>query len=240
MFVQIRGHMGANLRRTRVKVCCIATVTEAQLAVDVGADAVGLVGPMPSGPGVIGVALAGRIAAGVPPPVATVLLSSETSATAIIEQVMSCGTSAIQLVTHVDPAVHAALRMKLPALRRIQVIHVEGTDALDLIDVYAPFVHAFLLDSGRPSAAVPEFGGTGRAHDWEISRRFVERSGRPVFLAGGLNPTNVGEAIEIVGPYGLDVCSGVRTADALDEAKISAFLDAVSAADRRMGCSQRP
>ena len=101
-----------------------------------------------------------------------------------------------------------------------------------MVPVYAQYVHAFLLDSGRPSAVAPEFGGTGRVHDWEISRAFVEKSPVPVFLAGGLAPTNVGAAIRSVLPYGVDVCTGVRTDGELDRELLRAFVQAVSAADR--------
>ena len=115
--------------------------------------------------------------------------------------------------------------------RRVQVIHVEGPDALEMIPVYAPYVHAFLLDSGRPKAAVPELGGTGRAHDWDVSAAFVRASPRPVFLAGGLNADNVGKAIRAVRPFGVDLCSGVRTNGCLDAAKLAGFMAAVRAAD---------
>ncbi|HEY7412586.1 MAG TPA: phosphoribosylanthranilate isomerase, partial [Vicinamibacteria bacterium] len=88
-------------------------------------------------------------------------------------------------------------------------------------------VDALLLDSGRPGAAVKELGGTGRRHDWAVSRRIRERVPVPLFLAGGLTPANVREAVAEVGPYGLDVCSGVRTDGALDERKLGAFFAAL-------------
>ena len=135
----------------------------------------------------------------------------------------------------VDPAEIAKLAVLEPQVRRVQVIHVEGEDALDLIPAYGPHVHAFLLDSGRPDAAVPEFGGTGRVHDWTISAAFVRASDRPVFLAGGLNPQNVGEAIRRVRPYGVDLCSGVRSNGELDQGKLAAFMHAVGLADHELG-----
>lgn len=221
-------------RRTRVKVCCIASVDEAMLAIRHGADAVGLVGAMPSGPGPIADALIAEIAAAVPPPVASFLLTSETTAEAIAEHVRRTGASTVQVVCHIDPAEAARLADLLPTTRRVQVIHVEDEAALGLIGPYASHVHAFLLDSGRPSAAVPEFGGTGRVHDWAVSAAFVLASPRPVFLAGGLTPANVAEAIRAVRPYGLDLCSGVRTNGALDAAKLGAFMASVCAADARL------
>jgi phosphoribosylanthranilate isomerase len=94
----------------------------------------------------------------------------------------------------------------------------------------APHVEALLLDSGNPTLPVKELGGTGRTHDWSISRQILEAVGIPVFLAGGLNPANVTAAIRHVGPFGIDVCSGVRTAGRLDAAKLADFFRSVSAA----------
>jgi phosphoribosylanthranilate isomerase len=219
-------------KRTRVKVCCIASVDEARLAIDAGADALGLVGDMPSGPGVIGDARATPIAAMVPPPVATFLLTQEETAEGIAGHVGRVGVSVVQVVRHIEPPEHLRLVELLPYVRRVQVIHVEDRAALDLIPAYAPFVHAFLLDSGTPSSKVPELGGTGRVHDWTISAEFVRRSPHPVFLAGGLTPANARGAIQAVQPYGLDLCSGLRTENRLDPEKLTAFMRAVAEADR--------
>ncbi len=217
--------------RTRVKICCISSRFEARTAIDFGADAIGLVGEMPSGPGVIDDGLAREIAESTPPPTASFLLTSRTRGGEIADHIEYCCASAVQIVQHIDPAEYLPIRERLPHIRRIQVIHVEGRDALGLIDIYTPHVHAFLLDSGRPSAATPELGGTGRTHDWSISAKFVARSRKPVFLAGGLGPDNVREAIKVVRPYGVDSCSGVRTDGALDAIKLSTFMFNVRAAD---------
>ncbi|HET9088064.1 MAG TPA: hypothetical protein VFN53_11120 [Acidobacteriaceae bacterium] len=218
--------------RTRIKVCCIASVQEANAAIAAGADALGLVASMPSGPGSIGDALIAEIAAAVPPPVSTFLLTSETRAAAICRHVQATQPTAVQIVSPINPSEVAALARLDARTRRVQVIHVEGWQALDTIDAYSPFVHAFLLDSGRPSASTPEFGGTGRVHDWRISRALVERSPVPVFLAGGLTPGNVGHAVRSVRPFGLDLCSGVRTDGRLDIGKLEAFVAEVREADR--------
>ena len=217
--------------RTRVKICCISSLSEAETAVALGADALGLVGDMPSGPGIISDELARDIAAAVPPPVATFLLTSRTRGDEIAEHVGHCGCSAVQVVQHIDPAEHEVIRARQPRVRRVQVIHVEDAGALELIADYAPYVDAFLLDSGRPTAATPELGGTGRTHDWTVSRDFVARAPRPVFLAGGLKPENVGEAIASVRPYGLDLCSGVRRDDRLDDDLLRTFMTRVRASD---------
>jgi phosphoribosylanthranilate isomerase len=217
--------------RTRIKVCCIASPEEAKLAVACGADAIGLVGRMPSGPGPIPDERIASIATGLPPPTASFLLTSETTADAIADHVRRTCVSTVQIASNIDPQESAALARQLPAVRRVQVIHVEDGGALDLIDVYAEHVHAFLLDSGRAKAAVPEFGGTGRVHDWDVSRAFVRASPRPVFLAGGLTPENVKRAIRHVRPFGVDLCSGVRSAGQLDRARLTAFVLAVRSAD---------
>lgn len=217
--------------RTRVKICCMASIAEAGLAVASGADALGLVGPMPSGPGPTDAATAAAIAGWTPPPVMPVLLTAATTAAAIAAEVAATGTAAVQIVSHIEPGEAAALAQLAPHVRRIQVIHVEGRAALDLIPAYARHAHAFLLDSGRPGEAVAELGGTGRVHDWTVSADFVRASPLPVFLAGGLNAGNVGEALRRVRPFGIDVCSGVRTDGALDAEKLAAFMTRVRAAD---------
>lgn len=214
--------------------CCIASPEEASIAVKAGADALGLVARMPSGPGPIPDFLIAEVTAIMPPPVATFLLTSETTAEAISAHIRATNPSTVQVVAHIDPAESEKLAALEPHVRRVQVIHVEGPEAIDLIPGYAPHVHAFLLDSGRPNAAVAELGGTGRAHDWAISAAFVEATKKPVFLAGGLSSANVAEAIRQVRPYGLDLCSGVRTSGRLDPEKLTAFVMAVVRADAEL------
>jgi len=221
------------MQRTRIKVCCIASPAELDLAVAAGADAIGLVGAMPSGPGPIADPLIAAIAATVPPPVTAVLLTSETRAADIAAHATRTGVGTVQIVSEIDPAELRSLARLLPRLRRVQVIHVDGPGALARSDRYAALVDAFLLDSGRPNAAVPTLGGTGDVHDWAVSAAFVARSPRPVFLAGGLDAANVGAAIARVRPFGVDVCSGLRSGGNLDPARLAAFVAAVAIADRR-------
>ncbi|MEM6558177.1 MAG: N-(5'-phosphoribosyl)anthranilate isomerase [Myxococcota bacterium] len=145
------------MHRTRVKVCCMMSVAETEVAVALGADALGLVGPMPSVPGVIEDETAARLASAVSP-----------------------------------------------------------------------------LDSGRPSAKLPELGGTGQRDDWDVSAKFVKRSPIPVFLAGGLRPENVEEAVATVKPFGVDLCTGVRSDGHLDPGKLHRFMSSVAKADRSL------
>ena len=211
----------------RVKICCIANGQEAADAIAFGAAAIGLVGKMPSGPGPIGDELILSIAKSVPPPVATFLLTSEQTAEGIIAHHKRTQTNTIQIVDELDGRDYSAIRAALPFVKLVQVIHVTGEASVDGAAELAEFVDAILLDSGNPSLAVKQLGGTGRRHDWGLSRKIVETSGKPVFLAGGLNAENVREAIETVHPFGLDVCSGVRTDGKLDLGKLELFFDSV-------------
>jgi phosphoribosylanthranilate isomerase len=214
----------------RIKICCISSLAEARLAVAHGAHALGLVGRMPSGPGVISDETIAEIARAAPPPIATFLLTCETEAAEIIAHARRTHTSVLQLVDAVRPETYAALRAALPSVKVVQVLHVRGDATLDEALEVAPYVDALLLDSGNPTLAVKELGGTGRVHDWAVSRRIVEQSGRPVFLAGGLNPDNVARALAEVRPYGLDICSGVRSDGQLDGAKLERLIQAARAA----------
>ncbi|GAP42993.1 phosphoribosylanthranilate isomerase [Lentimicrobium saccharophilum] len=215
------------MTRPRVKVCCIGSIEEAKAAMDAGASALGLVGQMPSGPGVIGDELIHRIAGAVPPPVSTFLLTSETSATDIIRHYKKVYTSVIQLVDKPEAGAYEALRRELPYVKLVQVIHVSDHNSLNEATEAAAFVDALLLDSGNPGLPVKVLGGTGRTHNWEISREITRSVTVPVFLAGGLHSGNVKQAIEAVQPYGLDLCSGVRTNGKLDAVKLKAFFEAI-------------
>ena len=216
--------------RPRVKICCIKSPLEARLAIAHGASALGLVSSMPSGPGVIDEAAIARITAVVPPPIATFLLTSLHDADAIIAQQRRCRTNALQLCDYVELSVYARLRAALPGIALVQVIHVTGEESVLHAQKVAEHIDALLLDSGNPTLAVKELGGTGRVHDWTLSRRIRDAVTKPVFLAGGLGNSNVQEAIAAVQPFGLDLCSGVRTNDVLDEQKLRSFFEAVNIA----------
>lgn len=198
------------------------------MAIDAGAAALGLVSKMPSGPGVIPEEVIAHIAARVPPGVATFLLTSELDVRAIIGQQKRTGVNSLQIVDRLEPGGHQELRAALPGIALVQVIHVRGRASIEEALAVAPHVDALLLDSGNPALPVKELGGTGRTHDWSISRQIREAAPVPVFLAGGLTAANVAEAICQVGPFGIDVCNGVRTQGKLDGAKLSDFFRGVS------------
>ena len=215
--------------RTRVKICCISSEEEASWAIEAGADALGLVGHMPSGPGVIDDALIASIAATLPPSIGSFLLTSETHSEEIIAHHSKVHTNTLQLVDALEDENYQAIRKALPGVKIVQVVHVLGDESVDEALKIADQVDALLLDSGNPNKEIKELGGTGRVHNWTISRTIVEQSPKPVFLAGGLNPENVRRAVETVQPFGLDLCSGVRTNGNLDRLKLNQFFEALTA-----------
>jgi phosphoribosylanthranilate isomerase len=213
--------------KPRIKICCIANEQEALDAIEAGAAALGLVGKMPSGPGVISDEEIFQIAQIVPPPIATFLLTSETNSKDIIEHYRKAQTTAIQIVDELRERDYHEIRNDLTNVKIVQVVHVTGEKSVDEAVELAESVDAILLDSGNPNLEIKELGGTGRRHDWKLSRKIVQSIAKPVFLAGGLNVENVREAVETVQPFGLDLCSGVRTDGKLDRRKLERFFGEV-------------
>jgi phosphoribosylanthranilate isomerase len=212
----------------RVKVCCISSIEEMRLAVRHGAWAIGLVAAMPSGPGVIPEPTICAIAAATPPPIATFLLTSHQRVDDIIAQHRRCRANTLQLVDALTEGTYADLRAALPGIAIVQVIHVTGEHSVDeAIEAASHKPDALLLDSGDPRLAVKLLGGTGRTHNWDLSRTIRESIDIPLLLAGGLRPDNVHAALDAVGPFAVDVCSGLRTDGHLDEAKLTHFMSEV-------------
>jgi phosphoribosylanthranilate isomerase len=216
------------MKKPKVKICCIQSVEEAEIAIRYGASAIGLVSEMPSGPGVISEKEIAFIVSQIPSTVATFLLTSRLTADEIIEQHKKCKTSTIQIVDSVENEVYEKLKNELPDVFIVQVIHVNGIESVTEAVNVSKFVDALLLDSGNQKLEVKELGGTGRTHDWSLSRMIVESVNVPVYLAGGLKPTNVVEAIKAVQPYGLDLCSGVRIDGFLNEKLLGNFFSKVN------------
>lgn len=215
----------------QLKVCCIASVAEAELALAHGADAVGLVSAMPSGPGPIADAEIAAIARATAGRARRFLLTSRTTSAGIAEHVRDAGTDTVQLVDTPSAGLLRELRRALEGVALVPVIHVRGPDAIAEAQALAPLADALLLDSGNPGGVVRELGGTGRTHDWEVSAALVRAVAPcPVFLAGGLRADNVAEAVRTVGPHGVDLCSGVRTGGRLDAAKLERFVAALRSA----------
>ncbi|MCA9735614.1 MAG: phosphoribosylanthranilate isomerase [Deferribacteres bacterium] len=212
----------------RVKICCISSHEEASTAIKYGASALGFVSSMPSGPGVISESLIAQIVSRVPPPIGTFLLTSRTDVQGIIAQQRKCGVNTIQICDRISTDHYRILRKNLPGVSLIQVIHVVGEESIKEAKESANYVDALLLDSGNQALEIKELGGTGRTHDWNLSREIVTLVDIPVFLAGGLKPDNVAMAINAVKPFGVDVCSGVRSNNELDKNKLHEFITNVN------------
>ena len=215
------------MKKPRLKICCISSIDEARIAIDYGASALGLVGNMPSGPGVIGDALIYQIAKTIPPPISTFLLSSETKAQDIISHYKRANTTTIQIVDAMEKSEYEILRTELPSVKLVQVIHVIDDHSVKEAIEISNFVDAILLDSGNPNLLVKELGGTGRTHNWDLSREIKNAISIPLFLAGGINKDNVKQAIETVEPFGIDLCSSVRTDGKLDPQKLKDFFSVI-------------
>ena len=210
--------------KPKVKICCISSIEEANTAIEFGASAIGLVARMPSGPGPIPDELIKQIAIAVPPPIATFLLTSETSVSEIIKHNQRTNTNTIQIVDSLLHGTYHQLKTALPSVKIVQVIHVIDESSVEEAIGISKSVDALLLDSGNPKLKVKELGGTGRIHNWKLSRQIRDYAKCPVFLAGGLSPENVRAAIEEVQPFAIDVCSGVRTDGKLDRNKLEKFF----------------
>jgi len=207
--------MGTN--KTKIKICCISSLEEANLAIKYGASAIGLVSEMPSGPGVISEELISKIAEQIPSHIYSFLLTSKVTAEEIIQQHKRCKTTTLQIVDAVDIDVYEKLRSSLHGIKIVQVIHVQDESSLNEALKVEKYVDAILLDSGNQKLKIKELGGTGRTHDWRVSRKIRENIKVPMYLAGGINPDNAKRAIEEVIPYSLDICSGVRIDGKLNE-----------------------
>ena len=214
-------------KNPRVKICCIKSVEEAWTAIRYGASALGFVSAMPSGPGIISEESIARIVACVPPPIATFLLTSAQNSEEIIQQLQRCRTNTVQICDSLKAGSYENIRKAIPGIAIVQVIHITDDVSMQQAIDIAPQVDAILLDSGNQSLQIKELGGTGRVHDWNLSNRIREKVSIPIFLAGGLNPGNINFAVEQVAPFGVDVCTGVRSYGNLDDMKLKNFFENV-------------
>lgn len=218
-------------KKPRVKICCISSEQEAWMAIEHGASALGLVGNMPSGPGIIDDNLIKRIALLAPPTISTFLLTSTTEAKDVIAHHKKVNTNTIQIVDELKNGSYQQIKEALPTVKLVQVIHVVNEESVESAIKISKYVDAILLDSGNPNLAIKELGGTGRVHNWDLSRLIREEINVPLFLAGGLNNENVRLAIDCVQPFGLDLCSGVRSNGKLDKLKLQKFFNAIKSND---------
>jgi phosphoribosylanthranilate isomerase len=211
-----------------VKVCCISSPDEARLAVSYGVDAIGMVDETPSGEGRIPVETIAEITRSVPASTGTFVLTSTTDVEKLAELYHATGVNTLQLWDPLKPADYEHLRRLVPRIFIAQSIHVQEESALGVARGVARYVDALVLDSGGSEPPFRWRNPAGQTHDWSLSRQIADSIDRPILLAGGLTSENVCQAIRAVHPYGVDVCSGVRTDDQLDQTLLVAFLDAVS------------
>jgi phosphoribosylanthranilate isomerase len=218
--------------RTRVKICAVASPAEARAAAHAGADAVGIAGPMPPSAETRSAApietdTARAVFATAPPGVQAWLVTAETHANGVLQHLAFLNAAVVQITRRIDPGDHALIRGAAPWVRIVQVVRMQDEAALELAKGYARTADALLLDSGKPDATIADIDAPPRAHDWSACRQIVSMVDKPVYLAGGLNEANVGEAIQAVRPFGVDLTGGVRTMGKLDARKLSAFFAAV-------------
>ncbi|MFZ1289798.1 MAG: phosphoribosylanthranilate isomerase [Melioribacteraceae bacterium] len=212
----------------KVKICCISNLEEAKIAIELGVSAIGLVSEMPSGPGVISEIEIAEIANSVPKNIDTFLLTSKQNSNEIINQLKNCKTNTVQIVDNLIEGNYSDIKNKIPKIKIVQVLHVQNEQSIDDALAIENEVDAILLDSGNQILSVKELGGTGRTHNWDISKSIVEKVKVPVYLAGGLNSQNIVEAVKTVKPYGVDLCSSIRTNGKLDKQKLLKFFNQIN------------
>ena len=206
--------------RTRVKICGITSLDDALAAVTAGADALGFVFYRRS-PRFIEPQAARDIIAQLPPFIETVGLFVNEELDTINRLADECSLSLIQLHGDEDPDFAAGVHC-----RHLKALRLAAADDLAAC-LRFPGATGLLIDACVTGA----YGGTGQKANWDLARQAVSL-GRPIVLAGGLTPANVGDAIKSVQPYAVDVSSGVEAAPGRkDHTLITAFLRAVKDTD---------
>jgi len=203
---------------TRAKICGIRDPGARDAAVASGADAVGFVVEIPRSRRSIGRKEAKSLIRGLPPFVSSVVVVEPKSAAEAASIALDTGADVLQVNGTLVVEDLSTLREMVAARLVATVPAVPG--ALEEARRIAGVADALLVDSQEGG----KLGGTGAVHDWNLSADLVEAVGAPVILAGGLSPENVAEAIRAVGPYAVDVSTGVETEGRKDPAKIAAFL----------------
>lgn len=194
----------------RVKICGIRDLDEARMAVSFGADALGfLVGLNYRTDDELDLRAAQRLMAEIPPFVSSVLVTHQVDLNWVAQACQQSGCTIVQLHGDFALAQIPELRGMVPNVRIIKTVSVVDERAITHAALAAQQADAVLLDSRTAT----RIGGTGRVHDWAISARIVQAIEKPVILAGGLKPDNVGNAIEVVKPFAVDVNSGVEFPD---------------------------
>ncbi len=208
-----------------VKICGIRRPEDALIAAGLGADAIGLlVGQKHNSPDFVSATVARDIARALPPSVEAVLVTRVEDVDEIERLLQQSEITTIQLHSEIAPSSVEGLRGRIPHLKIFKSVSVISADSVAYPEAFKKLVDGFVLDS--VNLATNQVGGTGKTHDWSVSRQIVMRySEVPIILAGGLNSENVRSAIERVRPFGVDVNSGTKAADGFkDPPKMEAFI----------------
>ena len=201
-----------------VKICGITNLDDALAATKLGADAIGFVFHEPS-PRYVPFEVAARIAEKIPPHVVKVGVFVDALDEMVFGAIAGCGLNLLQF--HGNETPEYCLQFGLMSMKAFRI-----KDSSSLNDLQNYATDAWLLDS----YVADKLGGTGEKFNWDLARQ-AKQFGRPIFVAGGLNPSNVADAIRQVDPYGVDVSSGVEAAPGRkDLEKVRAFIEAAKSA----------
>ncbi|MGA2869640.1 MAG: phosphoribosylanthranilate isomerase [Verrucomicrobiota bacterium] len=205
--------------KTRVKICGITNVADGLAAAEAGADMIGLMF-YESSPRHITLARAAEISRALPPFLMRVGVFVNAPADFVLRAISECNLTMLQF--HGDETSDFCTQFGLMNMKAIRV-----RDAGSLIQLENYQTDAFLLDAHSKNG----LGGTGKKFNWELAVE-AQKFGKPIFLAGGLTPENVADAVRMVHPFGVDVSSGVESAPGIkDHAKVKAFITAAKSVE---------
>ena len=203
----------------KVKICGITNVFDAMAATEAGADALGFVFCEQS-PRYVSIDAAAKVIAELPPFVIKVGVFVDAAEELVYRAISHCGLNLLQF--HGNETPEYCQQFLLMSMKAFRIRDETSLEALPLYDT-----HAWLLDAFTPG----KLGGTGEKFNWDLAVK-ARQIGRPIFLAGGLNPENVSGAVQQVRPYGVDVSSGVEAAPGRkDVEKVKTFIQAAKAVD---------
>ena len=208
----------------KVKICANRSVEDAKMSIDAGADVIGiLVGQEHTSDDFVDKFKAREIATFAKGKCDVSLVTHLTNAKEIIELTKFIGNNTIQLHSDISEDEVLLIRKELPNVKLVRLIHVSSDGKICTDYQKMKYVDFYLLDSFN--LKTNQVGGTGLTHDWNKSRKLISILNKPTFLAGGLNPNNVKEAIKLARPYGVDVNSGCKNDKGVkDKDKVRDFI----------------
>ncbi len=199
----------------KVKICGITSVADGLVAAEAGADMIGLMFAAQS-PRLISLATAAEISRALPPFVLRVGVFVNPEPDFVTQAIAACGLNLLQF--HGDETSEFCTQF---GMMSVKALRVKDADSLRALENYS--TDAFLLDAHSKSG----LGGTGEKFNWDLAVE-AQKFGKPIFLAGGLTPANVADAVKKVNPFAVDVSSGVESAPGKkDAAKMRAFIQTV-------------